>query len=136
MKAIGLDGKEYPWNVVKYTGKEACSSYHLRARNLLNKLYPYDIAYEEVVLPGIKTEISNRVLVADFYIIRLKLMIEVQGEQHYKFVQFFHANKLEFFRAKRLDSLKKQWCELNGITLVELPYNETDEEWAVRIRDR
>jgi hypothetical protein len=136
MKAVGLDGKTYPWNITKYTGHSSCSKLHERARAILKNLFPYDIAYEEVVLPGIKTEITNKALIADFYIHSLRLMLEVQGEQHYKFVQFFHNNKLEFFRAKKLDQLKKQWCEINNITLIELPFNETDDEWIKRIRSR
>ena len=111
------------------------SKLHVRARNILSGLFPYDIVYEEVAIPGIKTDINNRPLYADFYIHAPRLMIEVQGEQHYKFTEFFHTNKLEYFRAKKLDKLKLQWCEMNEIHLVALPFNESDAEWIKRIRN-
>ena len=136
MKITGLDGKIYAWNFTKYnTSRADCSILHSRARILLHNLFPYDLIYEEVVLPGMKHEIVQRSLIADFYIHAPRLMIEVQGEQHNKFVQFFHSNKLEYFRAKQLDSLKKQWCIINNITLIELPHDESDPYWENRIRN-
>jgi hypothetical protein len=99
-------------------------------------MFPYDVVGEELVIPGVKTEINNRPLLLDFYIHSLRLALEIQGQQHSEFVSFFHGNKLEFFRAKRLDGLKRKWCELNHITLLELLYNESDQDWENRIRNR
>jgi hypothetical protein len=137
MKIIGLDQKEYAWNITKYNeSHENCSIPHSRARILLHNLFPYDQIYEEVVIPGIKTEINNRPLLLDFYIHFHRIAIEVQGEQHHKHIQFFHHNKLEYFRSRKLDSLKRQWCRINGITLVELPYNMSDQDWEHTIKNR
>ena len=137
MQITGLDGKTYAWNFSKYNKQgENCSIIHSRARILLHNLFPYDIIHEEVSLPGIRNEVVNKALQLDFYINSQKLAIEVQGEQHYKHTKFFHTNKLEFFRARKLDSLKRQWCQINGITLIELPYNESDEQWTQAIRNR
>lgn len=131
MKFKGLDGQEYAVTLVdKQRG--AVSSYHERARHLLTKLYPFDKFFEEVTLPGSKTE-KNKVLYADFYCHSKKLMIEVQGEQHGKFNSFFYSSKLDFLKAQARDKNKKQWCTVNGITLVELPYNESDEQWTKRL---
>ncbi len=136
MKVIGLDGKEYSWNFTKHNEARAdCSMLHSRVRILLRAIFPYDCIYEEVALPGIKTEIVKRVLMADFYIHAPRLMIEVQGEQHDKFVEFFHHNRSEFFRARKLDSLKRQWCHQNEITLVELAHDGTDAQWEQQIRN-
>jgi hypothetical protein len=137
MKVIGLDNREYSWNFAKYSRPSSNpSSLHLRARLLLKQLYPYDPIFEELSMPGIKTEINNKSLLLDMYIHSLRLGLEIQGRQHSEFVSFFHGNKLEFFRAKRLDGLKRQWCLLNNITLVELPYNLSDEQWSQIIRNR
>lgn len=35
--------------------------------------------------------------------------------------------------ACKRDNEKKEWCELNNIQLVELPYNEDINEWRKRI---
>jgi hypothetical protein len=137
MKIIGLDNREYSWNFIKYsTPSENYSSLHLRARILLKTMFPYDVVGEELVIPGVKTEINNRPLLLDFYIHFQRIAVEVQGQQHSEYTPFFHTNKLEFFRAKRLDGLKRQWCLLNNITLVELPYNLSDEQWSQIIRNR
>ena len=136
MKVIGLDNKKYTWNFTKHKQINTnCSDLHWRARKLLWTLFPFDIIYEEVTIPGIKSEITHKSLIADFYIHTYRLMIEVQGEQHYKFSQFFHNNQLMFFRAQKLDKLKYKWCKLNKIHLIELPYNKTDDEWLVIIRN-
>jgi hypothetical protein len=136
MKVIGLDEKEYAWKITRYNKpRDNCSTLHSRARNLLKQIFQYDNIYEEVILPGIKTEINNRPLIIDFYINAPKIAVEVQGEQHYNFVSFFHTNKLEYFRAKKLDALKHKWCNINNIRLVILPYNQSDEDWEKLIRN-
>ena len=137
MKVLGLDSKEYSWNITKYNTQSGnCSSYHERARQILTELFPYDKIYEEVVLPGVVSDFSKRPLIADFYIHFYRLMIEVQGEQHYSYNTFFHKNKLEFFRAQRLDNLKQKWCNINAIKLITLPYNKNDDEWRYIICSR
>ena len=137
MKILGIDNKIYSWNFTKSTAQSTnASKLHLRARAILDKMFPFDIVYEEVTLPGIRSTINTRPLYADFYIHSPRIMIEVQGEQHYKFVPFFHTNRTEYFRAKKLDALKQEWCAINEICLVPLPYNESDEQWEERIRNR
>ena len=137
MKIVGLDGKTYVWNFGKYNNqREDCSSYHLRARKLLKQLFPYDIIFEEVYLVGAVSEINNRGLILDFYLNSLKTAFEIQGQQHSQYISFFHGNKLEFFRSKRLDNLKRQWCVINHITIIELPHDFSDLEWENRIRNR
>jgi hypothetical protein len=136
MKIIGLDGKEYLWNVTKYKARAKCSKLHARARTVLTTEFPYDTIYEELTLPGLKDERQTSPLYADFFVPTRQLMVEVQGEQHYKFNSHFFDNKIEFFRAQARDRLKQEWCHINEFMLVQLPYNETDEQWLQRIRDR
>jgi hypothetical protein len=129
MKTIGLNGKEYS---LKMKDKHVlCSKLHSQARDLLYNLYPFDNIYEEVSLPGCK--VFGKSLVADFFIPAQKLIIEVQGEQHYKFVQFFHGNKMELLHSKTRDLKKKEWCELNNFKLIELIYNETIDDWRNKL---
>lgn len=136
MKVTGLDGREYSWNISKYKAREKCSKLHARARQVLTAEFPYDTIYEELPLPGSRTERQTRILCADFFIPQRRLMVEVQGEQHYKFNSHFFDNKIEFFRAQARDRIKSDWCETNEIDLVQLPFNEDDEQWLQRIRDR
>jgi hypothetical protein len=60
----------------------------------------------------------------DCYNEELKLAVEYNGIQHYKFVPFFHRNKEAFYNQKYRDELKRIKCRDLGITLVEIPYSE------------
>ena len=132
IQVIGIDNKEYKLKLIK-TCRASCSEYHLRARKLLKELFPIDIVFEEVSLPGSS---NKRALSADFYIHSIRLMIEVQGQQHYEKVSFFSKSDIEFNKLQRRDADKAAWCKINSITLIKLPYSETDDEWRNRIENR
>ena len=131
----GLDGKEYSWNPsASQANSPKLSSLHIKAKILLDKLFPYDRILEEVSLVGSKTERRKSTLRADLFIPNRNLLIEVHGEQHYKFNKFFYKDKLSFYRAKARDSEKKEWCNLNDITLIEFNYNEDVDDWRRKIK--
>lgn len=131
MRVKGLDGREYPWNLrglqPARDDARARSSYHLAARQLLQRLFPTTPILEEVPLPG------SDGLRADFYLPMEKLIVEVHGEQHYKYVPHFHGDRLGFLAAKRRDASKETWCDLNGLRFVALPYSEDIDEWRSRV---
>ena len=77
------------------------------------------MTFEEVSLPGCG-------LYLDIFMPSISLAIEVHGRQHYEFVPFFHKTKMDFLLARKRDRDKIEWCELNDIVLVSLPYNEED----------
>lgn len=116
-----LDNNLQTWNTngCSPTGA-AKSSYHLAARKLLKELYPTMQILEEVPIYIRRNEIAY----LDFYIPLINKCIEVHGEQHYKFIPHFHVNRMGFAKAQKKDREKKDWCELNNITFVELPYNQ------------
>ena len=58
----------------------------------------------------------------------VKQMIEIHGRQHYEYVPFFHGSYLGFSDSLKRDRDKKEWCFLNKISLVVLPYNRV-EDW-------
>lgn len=134
MNIIGIDGKNYIWNPV---GSEAettnRSSLHIKAKDLLKEIFPFDRIFEEVSLPGSKDRFGRKLLRADFFIPNRNLLIEVHGEQHFKFNKFFYSSQLEFYKAKARDIDKKEWCLLNNIRLVELNYNEDINDWRRKI---
>lgn len=132
IKVIGLDNKEYKL-ILSNKKRIVCSEHHLRARKLLKKIFPLELIFEEVALPGSSTK---KQLFADFYIHSIKLMIEVNGEQHYSKNSFFHRNRADFIKGKLRDKNKQNWCEINNISLIVLPYMENDDEWRKRIEDR
>lgn len=131
MKVKGLDNKTYSWSFIGYVPKEEDdkhrSSGHLRARQLLRTLFPLERICEEVPMPG------SGGLFCDFIIPFLRIMVEVQGIQHYEQSTFFHKTPFDFINGKKRDANKRKWCEVNNITLIELPDGETENEWRKRI---
>jgi hypothetical protein len=134
MNVKDLDGHLNTWhltgNIVK-GNIDNKSSYHLKARLLIKQIYPTMQILEEVPISVRKSE----TLYLDFYIPLIKTCIEVHGEQHYNFVAHYHANKLAFLKAQKRDKDKKEWCNINGIRHIELPYN-LDNQWEQIINDK
>ena len=138
MRIIGINGKEYVWNLSGYdifnddTRKR--SKYHLRARLLLKEIYNSYRILEEVKLPGSTALHRKSVLYLDFFIPTLQKAFEVHGEQHYQYNAFFHKNKADFIKSQVRDEDKIAWCELNNIELITLKYSESEDEWRKRIK--
>jgi hypothetical protein len=138
LKVIGINGKEYIWNLTAYDvfndDKRKRSKYHVRARNVLKEVYNSYRILEEVKLPGSTALHRKSVLYLDFYIPSIKLGVEVHGQQHYEYNSFFHRSKADFIKGQVRDDDKISWCELNGIELITLKYSESDDEWRQRIK--
>jgi len=57
----------------------------------------------------------------DFYLPSYNTCIEVQGKQHYEPIEFFGGIKA--FKSQQIrDKIKKDYCDNNGIYLLEIPY--------------
>lgn len=131
MTIIGLDDKEYSLSLAKYSkGRTKVSSYHKKARELLRSLVGNINIFEEVPLLGS----SHPPVIIDFFVSDLLLLLEVQGEQHYKLNSMFHKDTLDFKKSQCRDRLKHSWAEINGFTLIELPFDEDEEQWSSRIK--
>ncbi|NBU33449.1 hypothetical protein EB118_21370 [bacterium] len=129
-----LDGNTHQWHLTGNMSKGRTSnrsSLHLQARELITNKYPTLQILEEVPIQLRRSE----VLYLDFYLPLTKTCIEVHGEQHYKFVPFYHNNMLGFLKAQKRDKEKTEWCEINMIKQIILPYNENIEEWNKRLSD-
>jgi hypothetical protein len=129
-----LDGNAHNWQLTGNMSKGKISnksSLHLSTRSLLIKHYPTLQILEEVPIPLRK----NETLYLDFYLPLNKTCIEVHGEQHYKFVPFYHSNILTFLKSQKRDREKQEWCELNNIKYIALPYDENETEWLERINN-
>ena len=129
MKVTGFDGREHALTFKRFRGnssRDNKSSHHIRARELLSELFPYQRIYEEVTLPGSKT-ISTGLLYADFLIPNKYIIVEVHGKQHYEYCSHFHKTKADFMKSRKRDKKKIEWCELNDFTIIVLPYNKEDQ---------
>lgn len=68
----------------------------------------------------------------DFYIDELKLAAEVQGLQHYEFVEYFHKTKDDFDSQKIRDEKKRIICRNKNILLIEI-FTEKDADLFVKL---
>ncbi len=137
MLIVGFSGKEYNW---KPRGADfsdtSKSNLHLKIRQLLREVYPFDIIMEEVTLPGSNRFTNKKELTADFFLPNRYLVVEAHGEQHYMYNPFFFKNKFEFAKAQRRDLDKKEWCKINNIAIIELKYSDSIDTWRQQIESR
>lgn len=100
-------------NCQKLAGEEAVG-------NILKSM---NIAFErEKEFEGCK---NIRNLKFDYYLPEYNICIEYNGEQHYKDGTLFNddeKNTLEY--SKKRDNIKREFCENNGIKLLEIRFNE------------
>lgn len=81
---------------------------------LIRSIYGFKaLLLEEFPLPGER-------LWLDFFMPHHRLAFEYQGKQHDEFVKIFHVDKKGFEKSKIRDERKRQWCEMNDLTLVEV----------------
>jgi very-short-patch-repair endonuclease len=59
----------------------------------------------------------------DFYLPQYNMCIEYDGEQHFKPTQFRGSN-VNLKECQRRDNIKTDYCEVNGIKLLRIPYTE------------
>ena len=57
----------------------------------------------------------------DCYDESLKLAVEYNGAQHYKYIPYFHKNKEAFLNQKYRDQMKRHLCIENRVNLIEIP---------------
>lgn len=91
--------------------------------NIRNYLIKHDISFEcqkrfddlRVVHP----------LSYDFYVPELNALIEFQGEQHYKPIDFFGGTP-QFLKQQMYDNLKRDYASNNGLSLIEVSYKQNN----------
>ena len=74
--------------------------------------------------PGfLKNPETKRNLELDCYNDELKIAVEYNGIQHYKWPNFTNHSQEEFVKQIRRDKFKVETCDLNGVYLITVPYN-------------
>ena len=137
MKVLGLNNREYNLDLKKYivraddTTKK--SKYHLLARKLIKEMFNGYTILEEVKLPGSRDASKKSALFLDFLIPGVTIGVEVHGQQHYEYSQFFHKTKAGYYQSLKRDQTKQEWCKLNGINLIVLKYSDNIEKWRKQI---
>jgi hypothetical protein len=111
---------------------------HAKAHGTLHSWKDIVVGYRPDFLKNPET---NRCLEIDAYHPGLKIGIEYNGIQHYKFPNHIHFDTPEGKKAFRdglaRDLLKKDLCKKHGITLIDIPYwidtcDKKDGEWVYK----
>ena len=58
----------------------------------------------------------------DCFCEELRLAVEYNGQQHYKYIPYFHSGYEAFRNQQYRDEIKRRMCRDNGIVLIEVPY--------------
>lgn len=91
--------------------KAACkSNLQYECGQFLKEKFPLEPILEEVPVPG-----EN--LTLDFFLALSRICIEVNGNQHDKYVPFFHKSVEQFKQSIERDKRKAEWCAINEIDL-------------------
>jgi very-short-patch-repair endonuclease len=98
--------------------KPSRSKIQYTAKQFLKDYWKNHVVFEEFPVAGTRLKF-------DFYNANKKIAIEVNGQQHVKYVPFFHKRRSNFVSQIRRDQQKIDFCELNKIKLVEI-YSESE----------
>ena len=83
-------------------------------KSFLHEYWKNNVVFEEFPVAGTRLSL-------DFYNASKSVAIEVQGAQHRRYVSHFHGgHKLNYLDQIRRDKQKLEFCNLNGIKLIEV----------------
>lgn len=116
MKMLNLRGKLVSKNVSKYLinwDSKSRSKFQEEVKKFLKPYWSYCIVFEEFPVYGslLKVDILNATK---------KIAVEVNGEQHYSYNNFFHGSIEKYADSLDRDTIKLEWLEKNGYQLVEI----------------
>lgn len=122
----GLYNKEFPIHHQHQhpkkdsTGEQICRRYLEQTFNKpFNKDRPDFL--KNPVMGGYNLEL-------DCFNREMRLAVEYNGAQHYKYIPYFHKNKESFANQKYRDEMKRTKCREHGIHLIEVPYTVSHSE--------
>ena len=70
--------------------------------------------------------LGNGLLSYDFYLPKLNLLIEYQGEQHERYIPGFHKTYDDFLKQLEHDRRKREYAQIHNIKLLEIWYWDFD----------
>jgi len=89
------------------------SKFQNKVKVFLKPYWCHDVVFEEFRIVGSRLSL-------DFYNANKKIAVEVQGDQHVKYVKHFHKNRLKYLDQLKRDQKKLDFCNFNDIKLVEI----------------
>ncbi len=96
---------------------------------LLKEIFPRNIILKEHYVNYKGTR-----LFYDFYIKDLGILLEVQGEQHTRFIKHFHDDKQKLIAQKNRDNLKIEYAQENEISFARFNFDEEITEELIKYK--
>lgn len=118
--SLSCDYKVFIYNKSHHTQGYDASELEKYTRSCLNKLnlrFVREIRFNDCADVGL--------LRFDFYLPDLNILIEVDGQQHFRYTPKFHETSDDFERSKRRDTIKNCFCA-SKIHLLRLSYSEKE----------
>ena len=118
MKLLDINGKEVRIQIRQsdYPMREVSrSNIQHEVGQKLQEMFPHETILEEFPIPGSR-------MTLDYFMPRLMIAVEVDGEAHDHYIPFFHGQMSDkkFTKQVKNDMSKNKWCEINGIKLVRI----------------
>ena len=130
--------ERYNENIDYLNNNKKDSRGEIECRNVLEKIF--NKPFTKIRPNFLKNEVTGGYnLEIDCYNDELKIGVEYNGVQHYKYIPYFHKNKEAFYNQKYRDEFKRRMCKDNGVFLIEVPYTvkiENIENYIVRELDK
>ena len=104
--------KGYRKYLIDWDGKSP-SKGQKRVKDFLKDYWAYDSVFEELPVAGTRLRF-------DFYNASRKIVVEYSPSQHFTYVKHFHKSREGFLKAQERDWQKLEFCNLNGIALIEV----------------
>ena len=98
--------------------KKSRSKIQFNAKQFLKPYWVNHVVFEEFPVAGTRLKF-------DFYNANKNIAVEINGQQHVKFVKFFHKTRSNFISQIRRDQQKIDFCALNDIKFIEI-YSEKE----------
>jgi hypothetical protein len=117
MRLYSLNGRLVNKNVSRYLvdwDKSSRSKIQFNIKKFFEQYWKSHIVYEEFPVYGslMKVDLLNATK---------RIAIEVNGEQHENFNEFFHANsRMNYLQSIKRDCKKAEWLEKNNFKFIEL----------------
>ena len=121
MRLLNINGKLVNKNVRNYLinwEKASRSKLQFKFKQFFYPFWKNHIVYEEFPVYGtmLKVDILNATK---------RIAIEIQGNQHESFNEFFHDHsRLRYLNSIKRDVKKAKWLEINNFKFIELYEND------------
>jgi hypothetical protein len=117
MRLLNINGKLVNKNVrknlINWEGKSR-SKLQFQFKQFFYPLWQNHIVYEEFPVYGTMLKI-------DFLNATKKIAVEIQGDQHESFNEFFHnKSRLKYLESIKRDVKKQEWIKMNNFKFLEL----------------